>query len=60
MFAYQTGVIAGFLDHCDSLDQLKNEILRTERLLNEIAEVVQGRSAAEPGYVHPHRACRGL
>lgn len=27
MFAYQTGVIAGFLDHCDSLDQLKNEIL---------------------------------
>lgn len=27
MFAYQTGVIAGFLDHCDSLCQLKNEIL---------------------------------
>ena len=27
MFAYQTGVIAGFLDHCDSLSQLKDEIL---------------------------------
>ena len=27
MFAYQTGVVAGFLDHCDSLLQLKNEIL---------------------------------